>query len=101
MADIEQRLGNLEQLARDDGEQPEDILITCLTEQSVRGADDVMISVHKEPTGYTEVQWGPPTKNGARIGIRYAKYDGEGPGNWNQNVPSTDVAEDVEDKTSN
>jgi hypothetical protein len=58
-----------------------DLLITAVTEQHVRVGDE-MVPVKREPSGYTEIKWGPPGRNGGRIGVRYALYDGE-PSNWN------------------
>lgn len=82
---INRRLDELEQ-----EEQIEDLIITNVTEQHAR-IDGVLVPVHREPIGYTEIEWGPPGRGGGRVGVRYAKYgdDGDDPGNWNQNVPKT------------
>ena len=77
-------------------ERARDLLITCVTEQHVRGADGVLVTVHREPVGYTEIQWSPPDRAGRRIGTRHARYTDEGddPGNWNQNLPNAEVTGD-------
>jgi len=85
----------LDELEKED--QVEDIVITVLTEQHERRGDE-LVAVHREPVGYTEVEWSGPDKRGRRIGTRYARYAVDDlsadPGNWNQNVAKTPSADD-------
>jgi hypothetical protein len=77
---INRRLGELEEQAREDGEAPSDLIITALTEQHERGPDGTLIAVKREPIGYSEITW-RTSPTGARIGNRYALYDGQ-VSNW-------------------
>lgn len=79
---LEKRIEEVEEELRPE-EQGRDLLITCVTEQHVRVGDE-LVPVKREPTGYTEVKWGSPGKGGGRIGVRYALYDADEPGNWDQ-----------------
>ena len=50
--EIERRITDLEEQAREDGEAPSDLIITALTEQHERGPDGTLIPVKREPIGY-------------------------------------------------
>jgi hypothetical protein len=77
---LEKRIERAEDELKPEG-QGRDLILTALTEQHEQVGDE-LVTVKREPIGYTEVEWGPPGKNGARIGVRYALYDGDQPSNW-------------------
>jgi hypothetical protein len=76
---INKRLAALEE----EPERERDILITVLTEQHEHVGDELR-TIHREPIGYSEVEWSGPDNHGRRHGVRYAKYasDAERGSNW-------------------
>lgn len=91
---LEKRIERAEEELKPE-EAGRDLIITSMTEQHEQVGDE-LVTVHREPIGYSEIQWGKPDKSGRRIGVRYALYDGDQPSNWTDEELNPGIVRDPE-----